>query len=140
MQAEIRGIGTLDLRGTFEGLPKGSDATLRLLTANADAWAERWRLVAAAERTLDVNYFILHEDVFGVAFLGHLMVKARQGVRVRVVLDGLGTTLSRSLRGKDYLDELAEAGVVVKTYRPLWTRWLPGARDHHADGGVLEQP
>jgi phosphatidylserine/phosphatidylglycerophosphate/cardiolipin synthase-like enzyme len=85
---------------------------------------ERWRMLAAAEHTIDVNYFILHQDVFGVSLLGHLLEKARHGVRIRVVLDGLGTNLSRSLRGEDYLDELAAAGVRVKIYRPLWTRYV----------------
>jgi phosphatidylserine/phosphatidylglycerophosphate/cardiolipin synthase-like enzyme len=112
------------LRRVFTSLPPGSTAELRLLTDNPEAWTDRWRMLAGAERTLDVNYFILHEDVIGVAFLGHLMEKARRGVRVRIVLDGLGTTLGRSFRGEDYLDELAGAGIVVKTYRPLWTRYV----------------
>jgi cardiolipin synthase C len=112
------------LRRSFASLPPGGPAELRLVTRNGDAWTERWRMLTAAQRTVDVNYFILHEDIFGVSFLGHLLEKARHGVQVRVVLDGLGTRLSRSVRGEDYLDELATAGVKVKTYRPLWTRYL----------------
>ncbi len=115
------------LRSTFETFPPTADAParVRLLTSNTDAWVERWRLLAETQRSLDVTYFILHEDVFGVAFLGHLVKKAKEGVNVRLLLDAFGTTMSRSLRGNDYLDELVNTGHAnVKIFRPRWTRYV----------------
>ncbi|MGE5856216.1 MAG: hypothetical protein ACM34C_06575, partial [Syntrophaceae bacterium] len=84
------------LRDVFETIPlkSGPDSRIELLGGNSEAWAARWRLVAEARESLDVSYFILHEDIFGLSFLGHLLHKAREGVRMRVLLDGLGTRLS----------------------------------------------
>lgn len=117
----------MDLRQAFESLPQtgGERARLRLLVDNSNAWATRWRLLAAAERSIDVSYFILKQDVFGAAFLGHLLHKAGEGVQVRILLDAMGTKMSRTPRGNDYLDALVNTeNVQVKLYRPLFNRYL----------------
>lgn len=117
----------LSLRAAFDALPAegGGMSRMRLLDENAEAWAERWRLLAGAKERLDISYFILKEDVFGAAFLGHLLVKAREGVRVRVILDAMGTAMSRRLRGSHYLGALVGSGnVTVRIHRPLRYRVL----------------
>jgi cardiolipin synthase C len=116
----------MSLRETFETLPDpGKErAELRLFADNSEAWVERWRLLEGARKSIDVSYFILHEDVFGLSFLGHLLERARAGVRVRVLFDGFGTSISREILGNAFLEELAAAeNVRVRTYRPLWRRW-----------------
>jgi cardiolipin synthase C len=115
------------LREIFAALPAegGGDTDLTLLDDNTAAWVERWRLLANARERLDVSYFILKRDIFGLAFLGHLAHKGRQGVRVRVLLDAMGTRMSRQLSANYYLDTLVEAdNVAVKVYRPLFYRYL----------------
>ncbi|HYC55545.1 MAG TPA: phosphatidylserine/phosphatidylglycerophosphate/cardiolipin synthase family protein [Candidatus Binatia bacterium] len=116
------------LRRTFEGFPQpADDASLRLYADNTEAWVERWRLLSGAGRSIDVSYFILHEDIFGLSFLGHLLERAREGVSVRMLLDALGTKMSRELAGNEYLEELAaNPKVALRTYRPLWRRWTEG--------------
>lgn len=117
----------MNLAQAFDSLPLtgGDRARLRLLVDNPAAWTARWRLLDAAEHSIDVSYFILKQDVFGAAFLGHLLHKARQGVRVRILLDAMGTKMSRSPRGNDYLDALVNAeNVQVKLYRPMSNRYL----------------
>ncbi len=120
-------MAELPLATAFAQLPADSkvQSRLRLLEGNAEAWAERWRLLQQAEYRLDISYFILKQDVFGVAFLGHLIQRARDGVRVRVLLDAMGTAMSRDLLGNDYLDTLvATPNVAVRMYRPLRYRYL----------------
>ncbi|HSQ15037.1 MAG TPA: phosphatidylserine/phosphatidylglycerophosphate/cardiolipin synthase family protein, partial [Candidatus Binatia bacterium] len=91
---------------------------------NTEAWAARWRLLAKARESLDVSYFILNQDVFGYSFLGHLLHKAREGVRMRVLLDALGTRMSLNVSGNDYLDTLVGfKNVTLKMYRPLFFRF-----------------
>ena len=114
------------LRDVFETIPlkSGPDSRIELLEGNTEAWAARWRLLAEARESLDVSYFILHEDIFGLSFLGHLLHKAREGVRIRILLDALGTRLSLDVSGNDYLDTLVGIGnVAVKIYRPLFFRF-----------------
>ena len=117
---------TPGLRQTFESLSPGTahPARIELLDDNLEAWAARWRLLARARETIDVSYFILHEDVFGLSFLGHLLERARAGVRIRILFDGFGTAISREIMGNAFLEQLAaEKSVRVRTYRPLWRRW-----------------
>lgn len=117
----------MTLRQAFETLPAPADDTaLTLLTQNTDAWAARWRLLANARESLDISYFILREDLFGAAFLGHLLKKANEGVRIRLLLDAQGTVMSfTSPRGNDWLDTLANSrNIVIKMFRPLVNRYV----------------
>ena len=56
-----------------------------------DAFAARVLLARAAERTLDVQYYIWRGDITGTLLLGELVAAADRGVRVRLLLDDLGT-------------------------------------------------
>lgn len=118
----------MNLRQAFESLPPagGERTGLTLLEENRQAWAARWRMLADARESIDVSYFILREDVFGAAFLGHLLHKAKAGVRVRVLFDSQGTVLSFTSRlGNDWIDTLSNApNVEVKMFRPLRSRYL----------------
>jgi putative cardiolipin synthase len=115
------------LREIFANLPAAGsgEAGVMLLDGNAAAWVERWRLLADARERLDISYFILKQDVFGVAFLGALAHKAHEGLRIRILLDAMGTKMSRNLDGNDYLDALVRTpNVSVRMYRPLRFRYL----------------
>ena len=56
-----------------------------------DAFAARVLLARAAERTLDVQYYIWHGDITGTLLLEELHEAADRGVRVRLLLDDNGT-------------------------------------------------
>src|SRR5213076_1229853 len=59
-----------------------------------DAIAARLVLVDAARRSLDVQYFIWNKDLVGKVLLERLLRAADRGVRVRLLLDDLGTAPS----------------------------------------------
>jgi putative cardiolipin synthase len=59
-----------------------------------DAFAARLALADAAQRSLDVQYFIWSKDLTGQALLESLVRAADRGVRVRVLLDDLGSAHS----------------------------------------------
>ncbi|MGK2907536.1 MAG: phospholipase D-like domain-containing protein [Desulfuromonadales bacterium] len=114
------------LREAFDELSEGDgqkDDAL-LIEDNGMAWLERWRLLQNANERLDICYFILKQDVFGISFLGHLVKKAQDGLRIRLLLDAMGVKMSRSFQGNDYLDALVGAGKVnIRMYRPLIYRF-----------------
>ncbi|ALP52427.1 hypothetical protein Tel_04305 [Candidatus Tenderia electrophaga] len=119
----------MSLREVFETFPAygAGRADLRLLNDNNLAWAARWDLLDKARQSIDVSYFILKQDVFGIAFLSHLLKKAKEGVKVRILLDAYGSRLSWDLEGNDYLDALVNTGnVEIRMYRPLYDRVLQG--------------
>lgn len=114
------------LREAFDGLSEGDGQkeNALLIEDNRVAWLERWRLLQNADQRLDICYFILKQDVFGVSFLGHLVKKAQEGVQIRVLLDAIGVKMSRSFQGNDYLDALVNTGRVnIRMYRPLIYRY-----------------
>ena len=111
------------------GAPLIDGNSVRLLKdakENYPAWLEA---IAAAERYIHFESYIIHEDEAGWVFAEALMEKARQGVRVRLVYDWMGgfSTTSRS-----FWKVLRAAGVDVRCYNPpRWDSplgWL--SRDH----------
>ncbi|HIB5315516.1 TPA: phospholipase D family protein, partial [Escherichia coli] len=62
-----------------------------LLDQGRDAFATRVLLAEAAERTLDVQYYIWRDDMSGRLLFEALRRAADRGVRVRLLLDDLGS-------------------------------------------------
>lgn len=108
-------------RTTFDQMPGNVGATsVTSFDDNGLAWVARWRQMSQAKRTIDASYFIVAGDVFGLAFLAHLYERARQGVEVRLLLDGRGSAaIALPLTGLDDLQELTATGNVdIRIYNP----------------------
>src|SRR6185312_1677757 len=67
---------------------------LHTLLDGREALAARLALADAAQRSLDVQYFIWNRDLAGKVLLEHLFRAADRGVRIRLLLDDLGTAPS----------------------------------------------
>jgi len=65
------------------------------LHSGMQAFVARMGLIAAAERSLDLQYYIWHADSSGKLLANQLLQAADRGVRVRLLLDDLDT------QGKD---------------------------------------
>ena len=63
----------------------------RLLPVGIDSFLLRMEMARAAERTLDVQYFLIQSDNTGQLLIGALLEAADRGVRVRVLLDDAGS-------------------------------------------------
>lgn len=61
------------------------------LIDNTDAFASRSILTEMAKQTIDVQYYIWHNDAAGQLMLKDLYEAARRGVKVRLLLDDLNT-------------------------------------------------
>src|SRR5262245_57926636 len=83
-----------------------------------EAFAARVLLAAAADKSLDVQYYIWHDDETGTMLLEALLRAAQRGVRVRLLLDDNG------IKGMDEplaaLD--AHPNVEVRLYNPFASR------------------
>ena len=84
-----------------------------------EAFAARMLLANAAERSLDVQYYIWRGDQTGTLLLQALVAAADRGVRVRLLLDDGGTAgLDRQLAA------LAQhPGIEVRLFNPFVLRW-----------------
>src|SRR5512137_1012348 len=83
-----------------------------------DAFAARMRLAAAAEKTLDAQYFIWNGDQVGYLLFEALWQAAERGVRVRLLLDDANT------QGNDATIAVLDAhpNIEVRLYNPFTQR------------------
>ncbi len=87
------------------------------------AFASRALLINEAQRSLDVQYYIWHDDISGTMLLELLRRAADRGVRVRLLLDdngvaGLDATLA-SLDASPNVEVRLYNPFVQRTFRPL---------------------
>ena len=79
-------------------------------------------VIDSATATLDLCTFVLAGDVLGQEVARHLMQSASRGVRVRLMIDGIG----RYLGGHPDLRPLKAAGVKVAIFVSPWRSPFPG--------------
>src|SRR5256885_8498071 len=94
---------------------RGGESGIVALREGTDAFAARYLLAEAAERTLDVQYYIWHNDVAGGLLFDALRRAAARGVRVRLLLDDNNTV------GMDaVLASLnAQSGIEIRLFNPF---------------------
>ncbi len=97
------------------------------LERGLDAFVARAALAELAERTLDLQYYIVHGDTSGLLLLGRVLAAADRGVRVRLLIDDW--TLADADAALAQLD--AHPSIEVRLFNPTanrswWTlrRWL----------------
>ena len=94
---------------------------VHVLTDGKDAFAARMLMAGAAERSLDVQYYIWRNDITGTLLLSALRAAAGRGVRVRLLLDDNNTVgLDPALAVLD-----ADPNIEVRLFNPFALR---GAR------------
>ncbi len=69
--------------------PAGTSGVLPLASGE-DALSSRLALIDAAEESLDLQYYIWHNDISGIMLLDALKRAAERGVRVRLLVDDNG--------------------------------------------------
>ncbi len=60
-----------------------------MLDQGLDAFVARVALARTAERSIDAQYYLLHNDLTGHLFLRELIAAAERGVRVRLLVDDM---------------------------------------------------
>ena len=121
---------------------RAAPAAVQLLSANEDAWAARWDILRNATQRIDLVYFILEDDVFGLSLLGLLHKKALEGVAIQLLLDGRGSSkMTEFWSGRRYLETLVGTqSADIRIYNPPIERtldslarlsWVPAASSNH---------
>jgi len=89
-----------------------------LLSDNTDAFVARFALATTAEKTLDIQYYIMHNDASG-QYLGYAILSAAdRGVHVRILVDDI------NLSGRDNsLKMLSQhKNIEIRVFNPLSNR------------------
>ncbi len=105
-----------DIKPLVDAHPGASG--FHVLIDGADAYAARLVLVKAARRTLDLQYYIWHDDLTGRVLYNRLLEAADRGVRVRILLDDL------DVAGKDEMLHLIDAhpNIEIRLFNPFASR------------------
>jgi cardiolipin synthase C len=91
------------------------NSAFRMLAVGVDGFLTRVQMVNAAERTLDIQYFIFRADVTGLLLTDAVLRAADRGVRVRVLVDD-GETIA----GDEQLLALdAHPQIEVRIFNPF---------------------
>jgi len=85
------------------------------LSEGAEAFVARVGLARAAERSLDVQYYMIHTDGTGNALFREMLHAANRGVRVRLLIDDIHTETEDPLLAA--LD--AHANIEVRIFNPF---------------------
>lgn len=86
-QVELTALGRAAVRAAASHPGRSG---LHMLSDGPEAFAARVLLARAAERSLDVQYYIWHDDLSGTLMLQAMREAADRGVRVRMLLDDNG--------------------------------------------------
>jgi cardiolipin synthase C len=69
------------------GSDHNGNSGFRIIPVGADGFLIRMQMINAAERTIDLQYFIFHGDDTGRLLTGAVLHAADRGVRVRILVD-----------------------------------------------------
>ena len=86
-----------------------------VLTNGKESFKEIFQAIHSARDHIHIEYYIIKDDKVGNILRKLLILKAHQGVKVRLIYDGLG---SRKL-SKKYLRSLDHAGVEYAPFLPV---------------------
>ena len=112
--------------------PSGDVSGFRLIPSGEEAYATLLTLADRAERTLDLQYFIIGSDNAVRELMRHVLAAAERGVRVRVLVDDLHSD------GRDlaFLKFSLHKNIDVRLFNPFpggrmsnLTRYLSGAAE-----------
>ena len=118
------------LGGQFAAAAREHDGNsgFHILPVGVDGFLARAQMIDAAEKTLDLQYFIFRGDETGRLLAGKLLQAADRGVRVRVLIDD-GSTVA----GDEQIIALdAHPAIEIRIFNPF------AYRGHHQSLRVTE--
>ncbi|WP_285399376.1 cardiolipin synthase [Lysinibacillus sp. fls2-241-R2A-57] len=104
----------------FGGGPVANETTTKLLTNGDETFTEILRAIENATHHIHIQYYIYRSDEIGTEIRDALIRKAKSGVIVRFLYDGLG---SNKLK-KNFLQPMKEVGIEVIEFDSILSPWL----------------
>jgi putative cardiolipin synthase len=91
------------------------DSGFYLLPSGIDAFVARILLINAAERSLDLQYYIFHGNITAKLVVDRLLAAADRGVRIRLLIDDW------NIQGKDFILAMIDMhpSIEVRIFNPI---------------------
>lgn len=96
----------------------GQENKVFLLANRKDAYTIRHDVIQEEKSVLRYNTFVFHLDETGQSVVGLLAEAAQKGVKVKLIIDGMGEAAGLEDKGA-YLGALKKMGVDIKVFNPL---------------------
>lgn len=103
----------------FGGGPVANNTTTKLLTNGDQTFTNIIQAIESATHHIHIQYFIYRADEIGTKIRDALIKKAKSGVIVRFLYDGIG---SNSLRNR-FLQPMKDVGIEVVAFDPILSSW-----------------
>ncbi len=126
--------GYLGLSHQLIGEPLIIGNRVELLVDGPETYTSMFASIQAASRSIDIESYIFDDVVHdGVSLSALLTERAAAGVKVRVLVDGVGSMGSGAL-----LDELSAGGIVTCVFNPVApSLWRPARLNHRDHRKIL---
>jgi cardiolipin synthase len=102
------------------GFAPTRSATVDLLVGGGATFDALLAAIAGAQHHVHLEYYIYEPDRTGTMIRDALVARAREGVRVRMLLDAVGS----GRLGSGFLAPLRAAGVEIVWFHPFRLRWI----------------
>ena len=102
---------------------------LTVLKDASEKYPELFKMIDEAEHHIHLEYYIIRDDWVGNELVDRLIKKAKEGVEVRLLYDGVGSARF----GRNNRKKLRKAGVNAQVFLPVWFPFLNSKlnyRDH----------
>jgi len=98
------------------GNPGDGRSGVRVISNGPEALGLRLVFSDRAERSIDAQYYLVHDDPAGRVFAWHLLKAADRGVRVRLLIDDMDT------QGYDSVTAAlaAHPNIEIRLFNPFW--------------------
>lgn len=113
-----------DLIESFDLAPC-SPCSIRFHQDGRESAAALFATMANATQRLDISTYILGDDPFGREAMQRMIDCARDGVQVRLLIDGVGALQVP----RHYFKTLSAAGIEIAIFSPLFARKTQGPRN-----------
>jgi cardiolipin synthase len=104
----------IDYVASLVGAPVESGDVYTVLRNGDEAFPPMLEAIAAAKSRIVFETYVVKDSEIGKQFVEAFEAAARRGVKIRIVLDSIGTSLSA-----ETLDRLKAAGIQVLFFNPL---------------------
>ena len=113
-----------DLIESFDLAPC-APASVRMHYDGHESASALFAIMSKAAERLDICTYILGNDAFGQEAMQCMMARARAGVQVRLLVDGVGA----AQMPRRYFRQLHHGGVETEVFSPLFARKTQGPRN-----------
>lgn len=130
LEKKLKGMIQFNLEYSESLLTEYND--IEQIISGKDKYEKLFGDIDKAEKSIHIQYYSIHDDIVGRALVEHLTNKAKEGVQVKVMFDGIGSITTST---RMFLPLIKEGGL-VKRIKPYFTHYRNHRKVVVIDGNI----